>query len=600
MGLRQVVMSTVVVLWTAQVSGAELATIAARSDYRTTGRYEEVERLCTAYQTRWPKHVRCFEFGRSPEGRTMWAIVAATDGVLTSPAARTANKPVVLMQGGIHAGEIDGKDAGFWALRELMEGRENKGVLDQVTFVFVPVLNVDGHERFGRWNRPNQSGPEESGWRTTAHNLNLNRDYVKADAPELHAMLKLLNEWDPILYVDLHATNGAEFEHDISFNVNPTQAGEDAIRRVGVQLRDALMERTRARGSLPLDFYPSFVRDDDPTSGVEANVPPARFSHQYWATRNRLGVLVETHSWKAYPTRVRITRNAIHDMLALAADHGREWRQAAAAADQQARRIGGSERTLEYINNDEVRMIDFRGYEYTREPSAISGGLLTRYNNKRPQIWRIPLKEEVKSLTTVVAPNAGYVIPAAHAQWVQEKLQLHNIEFRPITSNVPNTAVQTFRANATTISPTTSEGRTPIKLKGEWLADEQAIPAGSLFVPIAQSNSELVLTLLEPASPDSLVSWGFFNAFFERKEYMEAYVAESVATEMLKKDPQLREEFQRRLSNDPAFARDPNARLEFFYRRHPSWDERYNLYPVYRLDAPLPGRSNSSDANESQ
>ena len=97
--------------------------------------------------------------------------------------------------------------------------------------MFVPVFNVDGHERFGRWNRPNQVGPEEMGWRTTAQNLNLNRDYVKADAPEMQAMLRLLNEWDPILYVDLHVTDGAQFEHDVSYTVAPTLAGDDDLRR---------------------------------------------------------------------------------------------------------------------------------------------------------------------------------------------------------------------------------------------------------------------------------------------------------------------------------------------------------------------------------
>ena len=121
---------------------------------------------------------------------------------------------------------------------------------------------------------PNQVGPEEMGWRTTAQNLNLNRDYVKAEAPEMQAMLRLLNEWDPILYVDLHVTDGAEFEHDVSYNVAPTLAGDEELRAVAVALRDELLKRMTAQGSLPLDFYPSFVRDDDPASGFAVGVPP--------------------------------------------------------------------------------------------------------------------------------------------------------------------------------------------------------------------------------------------------------------------------------------------------------------------------------------
>jgi len=167
----------------AQAGSTELQTLAEQTQFRQTGRYAEVQQLCAAFAKAYPKQVRCFEFGRTPEGRPMLGLAASADGLLDPSAVKAAGRPVVLMQGGIHAGEIDGKDAGFLALRELLEGRAAPGVLGRVTFVFVPVFNVDGHERFGAWNRPNQVGPEQMGWRVTAQNLNLNRDYVKS--PEL-------------------------------------------------------------------------------------------------------------------------------------------------------------------------------------------------------------------------------------------------------------------------------------------------------------------------------------------------------------------------------------------------------------------------------
>jgi hypothetical protein len=564
-------------------AAAALTTVAEQSGYKRTGRYDEVERLCSAFAQAWPAKVRCFEFGRTPEGRRMLGLVASDDGTLDAAAARSKGRPVALMQGGIHAGEIDGKDAGFLALREMLEGRAAKGALARATFVFVPVLSVDGHERFGRWNRPNQVGPEEMGWRTTAQNLNLNRDYTKADAPETQAMLRLLNEWDPILYVDLHVTDGAEFEHDISLSVDPTLAGDAPLKDASVQLRDELIRRLAAQGSLPLNFYPSFVRDDDPQSGFAAGVSPARFSTPYWAISNRIGVLVETHSWKDYPTRVRITRNTIVDLMELTAAKGSEWLDVAKGANQRAAQIGGTQVALTYENDDYVTQIEFRGYEYVREPSAISGGLVTRYNNKRPQIWRIPLKNRVKPALTVVAPRGGYIVPVAQTEWLAEKLKVHGIESRRIAAALSKADVETFRATTTTFSPTTFEGRTMLTVAGDWQREVRDVPAGSLFVPIAQSKAHLVMHLLEPRAPDSFLSWGFFNAAFERKEYMEAYVAEQVATEMLKKDPAIRQEFERKLANDPAFARSPSARLDFFYAKHASWDERLNLYPVYRV-----------------
>ncbi|HEX4971109.1 MAG TPA: M14 family zinc carboxypeptidase [Steroidobacteraceae bacterium] len=563
----------------------ELRTVAEQSGNKRTGRYDEVERLCPAYQQTWPKQVRCFEFGRTPEGRPMLALVASADGALDADAAHRAQRPIVLMQGGIHAGEIDGKDAGFFALREMLDNTAASGALAAATFVFVPVFNVDGHERFGRWNRPNQVGPEEMGWRVTAQNYNLNRDYMKADAPEMQAMLRLLDQWDPILYVDLHVTDGAQFEHDVSYNVAPTLAGDADLQRAAIAVRDELMQRIRASGSLPLDFYPAFVRDDDPTSGFAVQVGRKFFSQEYWAARNRIGVLVETHSWKDYPTRVRVTRNSIIAMMEMAARDGRKWMAAAKAADERAARTGGTSVALTYENTPHVRTIEFRGYEYTREPSAVSGALLTRYNAKKPQIWRIPLADEVRPAATVTAPRGGYIVPAAYAQMVGGKLALHAVEFRQLTGASAGVDTEVFRATKVTPAPASFEGHTPLALEGEWAHERRDIPAGSLFVPIAQANSLLAMALLEPKDPDSLVRWGLFASAFERKEYMEAYVAEDVAEQMLKNDPAVRQEFAKRLSEDAEFARDPNARLDFFYRRHSAWDERYNLYPVYRVDA---------------
>jgi hypothetical protein len=157
-----------------------------------------------------------------------------------------------------------------------------------------------------------------------------------------------------------------------------------------------------------------------------------------------------------------------------------------------------------------------------------------------------------------------------------------------LPAHLPQLAVQAFRATKATAAATTVEGRTVMTLEGSWRDEPRDVPAGSLFVPIAQPGAWLAMTLLEPSSTDSLVAWGFFNTAFERKEYMEGYVTERWAAEAMAKDPELRRAFERRLDEDPAFARSPSARLEFFFRRHPAWDERLNLYPVYRTAAVVP------------
>jgi Zinc carboxypeptidase len=512
----------------------------------------------------------------------MYVLVVSRTGALTPERARQRRLPVMLMQGGIHAGEIDGKDAGFLALREMLNDEAAAGALKSFVLVFVPVFNVDGHERFGHWNRPNQVGPEEMGWRSNAQNYNLNRDYMKADTQEMQAMLRLLGAWDPVLYVDMHVTDGAEFQHDVSNTLEPLYAGDPELHPAGRALVKELNEKISSEGSLPLDFYPSFVIDDDPASGFAAGPPMPRFSNGYWDLHNRFALLVETHSWKDYPTRVRVTHNIIVSLAQMMAKEGGSWRAQQHEADGRAARLGGRDVTLDYDNGPHVTTVDFRGYAYTREPSAISGALVTHYDTSKPEVWHLPFKDVVVAKTHVAAPTGGYVIPAADAAWMAEKLTLHGIRFERISKPLADAPLETFRATKVTYAKESFEGHTAMTFDGKWQAEKRAVPAGSLFVPIAQPNARVLLALLEPQAPDSFAAWGFFNTAFEAKEYMEPYVAEQVAREMLAKDPGIQQAFNARLAQDPEFAASPQARLDFFYRLSPSWDERLNLYPVYR------------------
>jgi hypothetical protein len=556
-------------------------TVAERSDFLRTGRYEEVQRLCTAYAHAWADSVRCTEFGRTPEGRPMLALIASRSGALSAEKARQRGLPVMLLQGGIHAGEIDGKDAGFIALRELLQ---SKSALRSFVLVFVPVFNVDGHERFGRWNRPNQVGPEEMGWRATAQNLNLNRDYMKADAPETQAMLRLLNAWDPTLYVDLHVTDGSNFQHDVSNTIDPLYSGEPTLHPTAKAIVTELNSRIAAMGSRPLDFYPELVKEDDPASGFALNVYAPRFSTGYWALHNRFALLVETHSWKDYATRVRVTHNIIVTLADMMARDGARWRAQALTADSRAQQLGGQTLALDFDTTQHVTIIDFLGFAYTREHSDISGAWVTRYDPSKPQVWHVPLRDVIVAKTTAQAPRGGYIVTAANADWMAEKLSLHGIRFQKLDKRADAAEVETFRATRVSYSKETFEGHTLLTFAGAWAPERRALPAGSLFVPIAQPNARLVVALLEPQAVDSLAAWGFFNTAFEAKEYMEPYVAEQVAADMLAHDPQVAADFRKRLAEDPQFAASPSARLEYFYRRSPSWDERLNLYPVYRVD----------------
>ena len=564
-----------------------LTTTAERSGFKQTGRYSEVIALCDAFQQAYPQSVRCFDFGTTPEGRPMKAMAVSTSGALDAKAAQARGLPVVLAQGGIHAGEIDGKDAGFWLIRDLLEGKAGKGVLDKSVLLFVPVFNADGHENFRAWNRPNQRGPEQMGFRVTAQRYNLNRDYVKADSAEMQAMLGLINQWDPLAMLDLHVTDGAKFQHDISITGEPTNSGDAGLREAGNGLKDGIIARLATQGSMPVGFYPSFVEDDNPASGFIHGVSTPRFSNGYFPLRNRIGILVETHSWRTYPERVRSTYNTVLDALELVAANGTRWLQLAREADERASKLGGQSIPLDYKATDKVRTIDFLGYAYTRTPSDISGATMTRYDESKPQAWKIPLRDEIVPGNSVIAPKGGYLVPQPHAVAVAKHLLAHGIGFRVLTAPLRDAKAQVFIADSAQFSAASVEGHQRVNLKGSWTSQAADVAAGSLYVPIAQANARLLVNILEPTAGDSMAAWGDFNNAFERKEYMEGYVAEEEARKMLAKDPPLKAEFEKKLKDDAEFAKNPGARLDFFYRRHPAWDAGTNRYPVLRTDTLL-------------
>src|SRR5258708_17328647 len=342
-----------------------LTTIAERSNYRETGRLEEVAWVCEEFARAWTEAVRSFDFGRSAEGRIRRALLICRSGALTPAELRGRAIPLLMIQGGIHPGESDGKDAGFIALRDLLGDPTADPLLARIAVLFVPAFNTDGHERFGRWNRPNQNGPVETGWRTTAQNINLNRDYAKADTPEMRAMLRLIDAWDPLVCADLHVTDGADFEPDISLQVEPLNQGDATLRVSGRQMRDALIARLTALGSMALDFYPDFASTDDPPSRFPLTVYSPRFSTGYFPQRNRFTVLVETHSWKDYAHRVRVMRDTVASLAELVAAHGCDWRQLALQADQAAMKLGGAEMALDFSSN-------------WREPAPAGGATLDR------------------------------------------------------------------------------------------------------------------------------------------------------------------------------------------------------------------------------
>jgi len=561
-------------------------TTAEATDYRKTSKYDEAiaysKRLVTA--SPW---IRYRSIGKSGENRDIPLLIAANNKAFTPQAARKSGKAVIFIQAGIHAGEIDGKDAGFALLRDIAVTKTRRELLDNAVILFVPIYNVDGHENSGPFMRINQNGPDEMGFRANAKNLNLNRDYMKADAPETRAWLALWNEWKPDLFIDCHVTDGADFRYNVTYEYAHFQEVSPFIKGwMDEHFDGKVVPRVESEGNL-LTHYVEFA-GREVTGGIATFIATPRFATGYTAIRNRAGLLIETHSLKPYRSRVRGTYDVLRYTVEEAGKERASLFDANKKADAETIERGRTydpdrQFPLRLTNDDKAARIVFKGVEYRMEDSVLSGGKRIVYGPK-PVDYTIPRFDEGK-VAASVAPPLYYIIPPQYKE-VINLLRAHGVRIMRRDTGF-HTDIESYRLSEPKWATASFENRITLSAKKSLVTEPGSFPADTLLVPMDQEAANVAIHLLEPDSPDSLLYWGFFNSIFEQKEYGESYMIEKIAPDLLAKDPDLKRQFEEKLK-DPEFAKNPGARLRFIYERSPWFTEqKVGFYPVLRAVSPL-------------
>jgi hypothetical protein len=561
-------------------------THAERTDFVETGRYAEAVDYCRRLAAAAPE-AHYTTFGKTGAGRDLPLLILSRDRAFTPAAAQRTRKPVILIQNCIHAGECEGKDACLMLAREILITRARAALLDHATLLILPIFNADGHERMSPYSRINQNGPREMGWRTNATNLNLNRDFAKADAPETQAWLRLWNAWQPDLFIDCHTTDGEEQRYDLFYTFTDD---EDVAPPIAAWLREqlypAVIPPLAAEGYALLPY--GWLRNrKDPAEGIMPMAPTGpRFVTGYVAACNRPAILIEAHARNPYGHRVRATHAFLVRLLEAVNQQVDALRAAVQQADALTVRMRGGDRDgrvpIEYKFTTHAQRVTYHGYEQTLRKSEVTGDDVIDYSTT-PRDYETSFYDE-PSATRFLTPPLAYLVPP---QWtdVIDRLALHGIRFTRLTA--PQTLdVDSYRFAYDTLRVQLHEGRAQPAFTPVSIRETRAFAAGTVFVPLDQPRAKLAVHLLEPAAPDSFAAWGFFNAVFEQKEYAEPYVIEPLARQLLAADPQLRADFAARLAADPEFAKSPGARLNYFYVRSPYADALHNVYPVARVTSP--------------
>ncbi len=558
----------------------EWITLFEKSNYLESPEYDEA----IAYFQKIAdnsEYAKLIEIGVSPQGRSIKCLIVSKDKAFTHEKARELKKPIILIQNGTHPGEIMGMDASMILLREILITKEKESLIDNTILLVIPVVSPDGHCRRSPYGRINQIGPKEMGWRVTAQNLNLNRDYLKADAPEMRAFLKLYSEWLPEMFIDNHSTDGADFQYHITYTIEKHENVPPFMAKWATDVYSPYLKRRVEEEGYLISPFVGFL-EGDVKNGMRDWIPIPRFSNGYAVIQNRPGMLIESHVLKTYRDRVYSTKAALQAVVELYNAHPTEIMELVKRTDEYVREkyvVNNEPYPLTFKRTKEHTTYKYKGIEYEMKYSPITGDSVKVYTGEKFE-KEVPYYNHGVADETVLLPN-GYLIPK---EWnsIIAIMKMHGIEIEELKEN-KRYAVEKYKFSNVKYREKPYEGRFLPSYDFDMYRDTVTVSSGDYYVPIDQRAFTVAAHALEPNGPDSFAGWGYFNIIFEQKEYYEDYAMEPVARKMLNEDPELKKEFETKLKTDEAFRNDPRARLDYFYERSPYYDKAYLQYPVMRV-----------------
>ncbi|MGI8401079.1 MAG: M14 family zinc carboxypeptidase [Gemmatimonadaceae bacterium] len=498
------------------------------TNYRETSHYADVRQFLDSLR-KLGAPLMFGSIGRTDEGREIPYVIASRPLVTTPSEAKALGRPIVYVQGNIHAGEVEGKDALLALLRDLVSAN-HPNALDSIVLIAVPIYNADGNERFAAQsvNRTEQNGPTLVGTRANAQGLDLNRDYVKAEAPETRASLAMFNSWDPDVFVDLHTTDGSFHGYALTYSPSLSPAAVFG----GVYARDSLLpvlrERMRSRDGFEVFDYGNFLSDErslfsdtSARNGWATYDARPRFGTNYYGIRGRIAILSEAYSHDTLKRRIASTYAFVKETLSLVAERAAAIRSLSARADSQALAWGRSPDSLQLvaIRSELIatpRMLDVvrEDLEKTGDSSLTQPGVPRgERRTGRLRTIRMPVYDRFTSTLDRVPPAAYVVAPEDTA--VVTLLRLHGIRVDR-SDSAWNARGESYVIDSIITSQRPFQGHREVRLKGRWERGLQALPAGSFLVSTAQPRGALIVYLLEPESDDGFTTWNLFDSHIRK------------------------------------------------------------------------------------
>ena len=492
-------------------------TAAERTGYASTSTNAEVGAFLDSLQLAGAP-IAVSELGTTALGKPIYFVIASDPAVTSPGEAAAAGKLVIYLQGNIHGGEVEGKEAVLAVLRELAGARRD--LLQKLVILVAPDYNADGNDAFDpqATNRSEQNGPELVGRRPDGLNLDLNRDYFKAEAPETRASLaRVYDTWDPALMVDLHTTDGTRHGYLLTYSppLDPNGPPGPTLF-VRDQMLPALRKTLQDKYHEAIFDYGNVDNPVEPRSW-DTYAPLGWYGTNYVGLRGRMAILSEAYSHADFKTRVQVTHDFLVEILNYAALHADEIRRLEREADRQTTLEGAGlalRPALAVTYKLGSRGVEPVVLEVMKPPDSTSvrgrvgGGRQQLLPTGELRAYRLPVNDRFVDSLTRPLP-AGYYLPPAAGE-IAALLRLHGIHVQRLTAEWTDT-VETLVAQISW-APREFQGHHQVIIGGTWVTAPRTLPGGTYFVSTAQRLGRLVFSLLEPEG-NGLARWGAFDRY---------------------------------------------------------------------------------------
>ena len=522
--------------------------------------------------------INLLTYGESDVGKPMhWAILS-NENHNTLESLATSKKPLLFINNAIHPGEPCGVDATMMLFRDLLTADQASALLNEINIIALPFYNIGGVLNRNSTTRTNQNGPESYGFRGNAKNLDLNRDFIKADSKNAKAFTNVFSMLQPEVFIDNHTTNGADYQYVMTLISSMPEHYAEPLRGIYEdELLPHLYKTMEANGE-PMIPYVNSV-GATPFEGIAQFNDLPRYSMGYASLFNTLAFTAEAHMLKSYEQRVWATYELMQIVTAWLADNGERVQQAKEAAEQ-TEKLQNQYTVAWTIDTTAFQTIPFLGYQNLYKKSEVSGEDRLYYDQSQPVNRNIRFYNQYAPTLRVNKPTAYYISQAYPA--VIERLKNNNVQVEELRQD-KELEVRTYRIVSFDSRNAPYENHflhSNVQVEDIWITKQ--FYAGDYRIPLDQPNQKLLLEMLEPQAADSFFAWNFFDGVLQQKEYFSPYVFEDEAAELLKANPEWKAALDKKKANDPAFAKNTWAQLYFIYQKSEHYEPTHNIYPVYR------------------